>query len=87
MVVDESTPVSAWGPYWLCCVDSAVVVGRVPGYPQASVDAQRQACESIRQLVGIPGAEESCRTALDAMRQGVAGMAAFPDFVTPESCK
>lgn len=87
LIVDEVEPASPCVAYRLCCVDFAEEMATMPDYPQDSLDALRQSCESIRSLEGIPGAEESCRTALDAMRQGVAGMAAFPDFVTPDSCK
>ena len=77
----------ACGQYEACCTAWADSLGAIDGYPQSAIDTQKEACKSIESMKGMPGAEESCQTALDAMKQGAAGMAAYPDWKVPSACE
>jgi len=73
--------------YSKCCSDYIDALGKLPGYPAESVDMAKQGCESVEQLKGTPGGDEACKTSLDALKQGMDGMTAFPGWETPASCK
>lgn len=73
--------------YSRCCTDYIDALGKLPGYPAESVDMAKQGCEAVEQLEGTPGGDEACKTSLDALKQGMDGMSAFPGWETPASCK
>jgi len=77
----------ACGEYSTCCSDYIDALGKLPGYPAESVDMAKQGCEAVEQLAGMPGGDEACKTSLDALKQGMEGMTAFPGWETPASCK
>lgn len=72
--------------YEACCVAWAESMRGIDGYPESAIDPMKEACESIRTMQGLPGAEESCETALDAMREGAVSMAAYPQWELPREC-
>jgi hypothetical protein len=73
--------------YATCCSDYIDALGKLPGYPAEAVDAAKQGCDAVEQLAGAPGGDEACKTSLDALKQGMDGMMAFPGWETPASCK
>lgn len=84
--VPSSTAQSQCQKYEACCMAWADSMSVIDGYPQSSIETMREACTSIRSMEGLPGAEASCEIALDAMRQGAAGMTAYPNWEIPQEC-
>jgi len=82
----ETTP-NACYRYEACCMAWADSLRVIDGYPLSAIEDQKAACASIRSLEGIPGAEDSCERALEAMREGAAGMSAYPEWESPTECR
>ncbi len=87
----ESTESSGGGSvcdqYEACCKAYADALSKVAGIPQSSIDAQKQACDSISTLKTTPGGDEACKTALDAMKQAGEAYKSMPGFEWPDACK
>ena len=77
---------SACQTYQLCCMALATAMGKTPDMPSESVEAMKQACTAISALGQEQSASESCAMALDAMKQTVDAMKAFPGFIAPAEC-
>lgn len=73
--------------YEACCKAYAEALSNVDGVPASSIDAQKKACDSIGDMKGAPGADESCKTAMDAMKQAGEAYKSMPGFEWPDECK
>jgi len=73
--------------YARCCSDYVDALGNLPGYPAESVDMAKEGCDSMELLKGTPGGKEACKTSMDALKQGMDAMGAYPGWETPASCK
>ncbi len=79
-----SDPCSA---YAKCCTDYIEALSNLPNYPKESVDAAKAGCQSAETYKDMPGMEDTCKTMLEGMQMGIEGMASFPGWKTPASCK
>jgi len=77
----------ACADYAACCEAYMEAMSGVDGIPQSSLDAQKQACDSIKDLEGMPGAADSCQQGLDALKEGAEAMKAMPGFEMPSECE
>ena len=84
---NSSSVGGACGDYSKCCKDYADALSTLSNYPKESVDAQKDACDSVESLAGLPGGDDACKTSLDALKTGMDGMSAYPGWKTPASCK
>lgn len=67
--------------YQECCNALMAWAKDQPG-GEKMVSAYKQGCESIEQVASTPDGEQSCKTAMDAIKKGAANT---PDY--PEECK
>ena len=80
----DGNPCSA---YSKCCSDYIGALSNLDGYPADAVEAAKAGCDAAETYKNSPGMEETCTTMLDAMKQGMAGMSAYPGWKTPGSCE
>ena len=85
--VDAAATGSPCDQYAKCCPDYADAIGTMPGMTPDLVKLQKDGCAAMDALKGTPGADESCKTALDALKTGAAAYEALPGFTMPASCK
>ena len=48
---------------------------------------QKDGCAAVEGMKAAPGGEESCKTAMDAMKAGAEAYKAMPGFKMPDSCQ
>ena len=73
--------------YAKCCTEYADAMSGVAGVTEDIVKMQKDSCAAIEGLKAAPGADESCKTAMDGMKAGAAAYEAMPGFTMPASCK
>jgi len=73
--------------YAKCCEGYIDSLSKVQGIPEATITAAKDSCKQIENLKTMPTAQDACKQALDAMKQGMEAMKAMPGFTVPEACQ